>query len=266
MKGHAGRMVAVGLACAARLAGAEPLTIVAYNVESGGAQAATVALEIERIAGVDIWGFSELAGWPWLEVFERAAERGNQADFGTVLGTTGEYDAPDRDPDQLAFLYRKDRLELLGHRELHSINDWAHRSPLVAEFRLKEKNSTFLVVLNHLASGDAKLRIEQSWQLREWAFFRRPPVIMMGDFNYRWTIGKSDGEPPRGFDALTRGGVLTWVRPAPLTNTWCGGALTSVLDFIFVNAAARAWKGQSDVIESDCVKSNQTPLGKSKCS
>jgi len=254
---HTGWMAAVGLACAAQLAGAQPLTIVAYNVESGGAEVATVASEIEGIAGVDIWGFSELAGWSWLQAFERAAEQANSADYGSILGTTGEYDLPDRDPDQLALLYREDRLELLHHRELHSINDWAHRSPLVAEFRLKENGTTFLVVLNHLASGDTKLRIAQSWQLREWAFFRKQPVILVGDFNYRWTIGKSDSDPPRGFDALTRGAYLSWVRPSPLTHTWCGGAKTSVFDFTFVNAAARAWKGKSDVIESNCVKSSQ---------
>jgi endonuclease/exonuclease/phosphatase family metal-dependent hydrolase len=257
MKKCAGWIALVGLAAATRLAAAEPLTMIAYNVESGGAEAATVAQKIEAIEGVDLWGFSELAGWPWLEVFQRAAERGNHAEFGSVIGTTGDYDMPDRDPDNLALLYRKDRLELLGHRELHAINDWAHRSPLVAEFRIKESGTTFLVVLNHLASGDAKLRIQQSWQLREWAFFRKQPVIMIGDFNYRWRIGKSDDDPPRGYDALTRGSVMTWVRPSPLINTWCGGAPTSVFDFTFVNPLAQAWKGQSDVIESDCVKSSQ---------
>jgi endonuclease/exonuclease/phosphatase family metal-dependent hydrolase len=257
MNERAAWAAAIGLTFAAPLASAEGLTMVAYNVESGGAEAATVAREIETIEGVDIWGFSELAGWLWLESFARAAERGSDAPYKSLLGTTGVYDALDRDPDHLAFLYREDRLELLEHRELHAINDWAHRSPLVAKFRLKETGTTFLVVLNHLASGDAKLRVQQSWQLREWAFFRKTPVIMIGDFNYRWKIGKSDSDPPRGFDALTRGDVLTWIRPVPLINTWCGGAPTSVFDFIFVNAIARAWKGESDVIESDCVKSSR---------
>jgi endonuclease/exonuclease/phosphatase family metal-dependent hydrolase len=256
MKRNAKWVIWVGFACAARLAGAEPLTMIHYNVESGGAQAATVAWEIEQIPEVDLWGFSELAGWPWLTAFRSAAERVSQAEYGAVVGTTGEYDIPGRDPDQLAFLYRTDRLELLGYRELHAINDWAHRSPLVAEFKMKEGGATFLVVLNHLASGDTKLRIQQSWQLREWAFFRKQPVIMMGDFNYRWTIGKSDADPPRGYDAITRGGVMSWIRPEPLINTWCGGPPTSIFDFTFVNAKARAWQGQSDVIDANCVKSS----------
>jgi len=251
-------IAALGLACTAGLTGPETLTIVAYNVESGGAQAASIAREIEAIDDVDIWGFSELANQRWLEEFERAAEKAAGAPFGTILGTTGKSNLPNRDSDLLALLYREDKLEKRDQLELHRINDWAHRSPLVAEFRLKKAERTFAVVLNHLASGNAKLRVQQSRQLRDWASRRDEPTVMIGDFNYPWKIGVSGADPPQGFNELTRGGLLSWVRPAKLVHTWCGRAKDSILDFIFVNAAARSWNGKSDVIEVNCAKSSES--------
>jgi len=233
------------------------LTIVTYNVESGGARAATVAREIEALDGVDIWGFSELASQQWLEKFERAAEKASGAPFGSILGTTGRSNRPDRDSDLLALLYREDKLEKHDQRELHRINDWAHRSPLVGRFRLKKVERTFAVVLNHLASRNAALRVQQSQQLRNWASQRDEPTIVIGDFNYPWTIGASERDPPLGFNELTRDDVLSWVRPAELVHTWCGGALDSILDFVFVNAAARSWNGKSEVIELNCAKSSE---------
>jgi endonuclease/exonuclease/phosphatase family metal-dependent hydrolase len=250
-------IAAIGLACAVRLTSSETLTIVAYNVESGGAQAASIAREIEALDGVDIWGFSEIASPQWLEQFERAAEKASGAPFGAILGTTGESKLPNRDSDLLALLYREDKLEKREQRELHRINDWAHRSPLLAEFRLANTSTTFAVVLNHLASGNATLRLEQSRKLRTWASQRDEPIVMIGDFNYPWKIGVSDDDPPRGFGALTRGGVLSWVRPAELLHTWCGGAKNTILDFVFVNAAARRWNGKSDVIDASCEKSSE---------
>jgi endonuclease/exonuclease/phosphatase family metal-dependent hydrolase len=249
-------IAAVGLACAVRIAGSEALTIVAYNVESGSAQAASIAREIEAIDGVDIWGFSELASEQWLDEFERAAEKASGAPFGSILGTTGKPHRPDRDGDLLGLLYREDKLGKRNQRELHWINDGAHRSPLVAEFELEKTGRAFSVVLNHLASRNAELRFEQSRKLREWTSGRDEPIVMIGDFNYPWMIGSSDDVPPRGFEELTRDGVLSWVRPAALRHTWCGGSLDSVLDFVFVNAGARGWNGTSDVIALPCAKSS----------
>jgi endonuclease/exonuclease/phosphatase family metal-dependent hydrolase len=256
MRTLAGIFVAAIVTCCSTAMG-EELVMVAYNVESGEAQADSVAKEVEKLVGVDIWGFSELASYEWLETFEKAAEKQNGAAYGKIIGTTGDYDDPDREPDYLAFLYNEKKLDKLAVRQLHSMNDWSHRSPLVASFRLKSNNQEFLVVLNHLASGDEKLRMQQSWQLHEWAFFRSVPVVMLGDFNYRWKIGISELEPPRDYSALTHGGVLQWVRPDPLLYTWCGGALDSVFDFVFVNETATGWKGKADVIKTLCDKSDK---------
>jgi endonuclease/exonuclease/phosphatase family metal-dependent hydrolase len=250
-------LACAGVVCAAQLANGESLTIVSYNVESGGASAATVAAEIEKLPGVDVWGFSELASEAWLATFELAAEQASRAPFGTILGTTGKSTSVGRDADLLGVLYREDLLERLGQSELHSINDWGHRAPLVAEFRLHPTATRFLLVLNHLASKDAGLRLQQSHQLREWALFREAPLVMIGDFNYRWRIGESERDHPPGFDALTRDRVLQWVRPAKLRATWCGGKQDSVLDFAFVNAAANRWNPSADVIETACTKSSQ---------
>lgn len=249
-------LACVGLGCSAQLATGESLTIVAYNVESGGAAVATVAREVEKLRGVDIWAFSELAGNAWLAAFESAAERANQAPFAAILGTTGASSVPGRDGDLLGLLYREDLLEKLGHSELHSINDWGHRAPLVGEFRLSRTGTRFLLVVNHLASRDAGLRLAQSRQLREWALFRNEPLVMVGDFNYRWQIGRSDEDRPPGIDALTEGDVLRWLRPAKLLATWCGARRDTVLDYAFANAAARRWNPRSDVIESPCAKSD----------
>lgn len=233
------------------------LTIVAYNVESDGAEASTVAKEVEAIEDADIWGFSEVASRDWLEEFEAAAEKATGSDFGAILGTTGVYDDPDRSPDYLGLLYNSKRLERVGrHRELHSMNDWNHRSPLVARFRHVGGKAEFVIVLVHLASGDSELRMQQSWQLREWTFMRDVPVIMMGDFNYRWVIDESDDDPPQAYSALTAGGTLRWVRPKPLLNTWCGNS-RSVFDFFFVNEPALRWRGVADVIQAACKKSDK---------
>lgn len=256
-------MKRVILGCAwlfvAQTALAGELTLVAYNVESGGAKAATVAEAIKDVRGVDIWGFSELASYGWLETFEDAAEdAGGGADYEKIIGSTGEYEDPDREPDYLAFLYNTATVERLENRQLHAINDWKHRSPLAVHFRHKASGQEFVVVLNHLASGDQQLRMQQTWQLREWAFFRRTPVIMMGDFNYRWKIGESEVDPPRDYVALTSGDLLQWIKPSPMAHTWCGHDSRSVFDFFFVNEVASRWVAKAKVIETPCEKSDQT--------
>ena len=59
-----------------------------------------------------------------------------------------------------------------------------HRSPLMAKFRDKQSGVEFLLVLNHLARGNAELRQEQAKALRLWAVDQELSIIGIGDYNF----------------------------------------------------------------------------------
>lgn len=71
---------------------AEELTVIGYNVESGGADPVVVAQRIEAFEGYDIRGLSEVHSQSWADAFEAAAEFGEDADFAHILGSTGDAD------------------------------------------------------------------------------------------------------------------------------------------------------------------------------
>ncbi len=245
-----GAIVLLTLSTLAFPAAAQQLTVIGFNVESGGADPQVIAATIAPIDGTDIWGFSEVQNADWAEMFEEAAAIGENASFDQILGTTGR-------GDRLLIIYDEDRFEKLRHMELHHLNiDGTVRAPLVAHFREKATGTEFLFVVNHLARGDKRngtknRRHKQAQGLNEWARQQTLPVIAVGDYNFDWNLPNGDTDHDRGYDLLTAGSAFVWVRPPSLIPTLCSDRFTSVLDFVFVAGEAKNWMDSSEILFSN---------------
>ena len=87
---------------------AQRLTVVGWNIESGGATDAAVAARVRRFQGIDIWGLSEVGNDTTLQAFEVAAEHDEGgADYTRILSTTGC-------GDRLGIVFNATRLQLIG--------------------------------------------------------------------------------------------------------------------------------------------------------
>jgi hypothetical protein len=231
---------------------AQTVTLVSWNVESGGSDNQTIRQRMASFQGVDLWGLSEVASVSAAGVFETGAEDGEQANFDRIVSTTGG-------EDRLAIIFNANRFRLVRSQELMHINQGNHRAPLVAELQEVTTNRNFLFMVNHLARGDASLRRRQATQLNEWVRTQTLPVIAVGDYNFDWEVMGGDQNHDLGYDNMTNGGAWTWVRPATLIKSQCDPNFNSVLDFIFVNAAAQSWSGTTEILvaPNDC---NPSPL------
>ena len=236
------------LIAAGAAAQAGRLTVVNWNVESGGAQVGTITQRIRAFQGVDLWGFEEVLDSTWAQSFEVAAEVGENADFRRVLGTTGG-------EDRLLVLYNSARFDLLGTQELMQLNIGGHvRAPLIARLRDRQTGTEFLFMVNHLYRSNTQARRDQARGLNQWAQSQTLPVIAVGDYNFDWSVVGGDTQHDAGFDLMTQGGAFTWVRPATLVRSECAPQYDSVLDFAFVTAPARAWPATSEIVVApgDC--------------
>jgi hypothetical protein len=224
------------------------ITVVGWNIESGDAVVEVIAERVAAMDDVDIWGFSEVERTGADSILEAAAEDGEDADFRTIVGSTGAN-------DRLLIAYDHDRFELLGWEELHEINVGGRvRAPLVAHMRDRDSGTEFLFMVNHLYRSRPERRHVQSRMLNEWALGHDIPVIAVGDYNYDWEVVGGDVDRDRGFDLLTSDGVFTWVRPARLIRTQCSVVSTglcrydSVLDFVFIANVPETWRAESEII------------------
>jgi hypothetical protein len=220
---------------------AESLTVVGFNVESGGANLNVLASQIEELMDVDLWGFSEVQDSAWERRFREAAAVGENASFNSILGTTGG-------ADRLQIAYDSDRLELVRQLELHAINVGGNvRAPLVGEFRDKASGQRFLFMVNHLYRSSAERRHEQARMLNGWARIQTLPVIAVGDYNFDWSVTNGEADHDRGFDEMTADNVFAWVKPAAIIKTNCSPH-NSVLDFVFVSGTAQQWSSSSSIL------------------
>ena len=102
------------------------LNVIGWNLESGDID--VVANRIGSMQGIDIWGFSEVQSHTWIDPIEIAAEEGEDADYQSILGSTGG-------GDRLLIIYDADRFTLVSEEELDHINIGGNvRAPLVALF------------------------------------------------------------------------------------------------------------------------------------
>ncbi|WP_372364516.1 endonuclease/exonuclease/phosphatase family protein [Candidatus Uabimicrobium sp. HlEnr_7] len=223
----------------------EELCIISWNVESTGADAHVVAKRIADFQGYDIWGLSEVEGKSAAQLFEKAAGKGEEHKFDSILGSTG------RD-QRLLIVYNKSRLKMLESFELHEVNiNGRVRSPLVAKFYDRETEETFLFMVNHLYRSRWYYRHKQAKLLNNWASRQKIPVIAVGDYNFDWDISRGEKKHDRGFDYLTKDGVFNWVRPDELVKTQSHRFFNSVLDFIFTTIKSENYECEIIVESGD---------------
>lgn len=236
-------LLAQGTFAAPSATGSSNLTVMTWNVESGGALQTVVSQRIAEFGDVDIWGLSEVLAVD-AEAYEFAAEAGKGADFDSLLGTTGG-------ADRLMLLWDAERFELVDSGEMLTVGETG-RAPLWAQLRERSSGMEFIVMVNHLHRSNDGIRHRQATSLNEWATTQSLPVINVGDFNFDYEIDESKWDA--GYGNLTAGGVWKWVKPATLTTTQCSGwpcRYNSVLDFIFVAGPAQAWPATSEIIVRD---------------
>lgn len=239
-------------------ANAQQLTVASFNVESGDATTSRLRQDLRRVPASDVWGFSEVLNDSWGAAFEAELSSGGM-NYDRILGSTGG-------DDRLLIVYNATRLERIRHFELLGIGTGG-RAPLVAHLKLRDGGQEFLFMVNHLNRGNATRRHEQATLLNEWATTQTLPVIAVGDYNFDWNLPNGDTNHDLGYDNLTRGDVYRWVRPATLLKTQCDPNFNSVLDFVFVTGAAKAWPATSEIqfpetsyCQDDSQRSDHRPL------
>ncbi|MCP4411091.1 MAG: hypothetical protein GY808_00735, partial [Gammaproteobacteria bacterium] len=216
------------------IAHAQELEVIGYNVESGGADPDIVAQRIIEIDGCDIWGLSEVRNQGWANIFEVAAEDGENADFIQVLGTTGG-------ADKLLIIFNSNKFDLVDSEELHDINvSGTVRAPLVARLKIKSTGNEFYFMVNHLYRSKADKRHLQATLLNNWAESQQIPVIAVGDYNFDWSVTNGDTDHDDGYDNMIADSVFEWIRPTTLYKTQDSN-YNSILDFVFVSGDAKNW-------------------------
>jgi endonuclease/exonuclease/phosphatase family metal-dependent hydrolase len=226
---------------------AAPLAILAWNVESGGADPAVIARQLGELGRYDVYALSEVAPQD-INTFAQAC--GPQ--FASIHTETG-YD------DRLQIIFDGKRFELVRQQEMdryrdYSLNDGNHRSPLLAHLRDRQTGQEFQLVVNHLARGREEMRNAQAVGLREWARDQTLPTITVGDFNLDYDFRTRRGN--QAFIEMLRDNVWKWVEPAELVDTnWSDpdgdgqdNYPDSMLDFAFVAGPALDWKPVCQVI------------------
>jgi hypothetical protein len=225
---------------------AEQLTVMSWNVESGGADAVTISGQIAAFDGIDLWGFSEVNGDGDALLYENGAEVGESADFARVTGSTGG-------ADRLVVLYDDDRFDLLGSDELEEINVGGNvRASLVVTLAETASDLQFIFMVNHLYRSDESGRHTQASLLNQWAANQTLPIVATGDYNFDWDIATEAHD--LGYDLMTTNGVWEWIKPATLVTTQCSGwpcGFDSVLDFVFAAGEARDWQATSEIMVRD---------------
>ena len=229
------------------------LRILCWNVESEGTDPDIIAQQLSRLGPYHIFALSEVLRSD-LRRYADAIGHATGVRYHFVHSGTGH-------DDRLEIVFDTTRLILLESRELFQYGDtllndpdWKHRSPLVAKFRDRLSQKDFLLVVNHLARGDAGLRTVQATGLRKWAETQVLPVVAVGDFNFDYVFATEQGNA--AFQAFTQGDIWQWVRPKPLIDSnWSDRDEDgeddypgSILDFTFVGKGAKKWQPVSRVI------------------
>lgn len=152
--------------CFAASAGAASLECISWNVESGGADPAAISRQLTELPRADVYLLQEVSQQD-IGRYAAAIRRAHGKNYKYYLSSVGG-------GDRLAMVVDEDRVQIRSFSELfsfgdHTLNDWRHRSPLVAHLRCREDGTECLLVTVHLARGNAALREDQAAGLREWA-------------------------------------------------------------------------------------------------
>ncbi len=211
-------------------------TLVAWNLESGDSDDATLFRYVDERDDAALWGFSELhpGSAPALE----RALGGRRL----IVGSTGA-------DDRLALAIDERVFALLGSEELHDINALGRvRAPLVARTRHRESGREILFVVNHLYRSREAQRHWQAEALNRWARAQGDvAIIAVGDYNFDWAERDGARDHDRGYDLMTEGGVFRWAQPSHLVRTQCGSHYRSILDFVFLAGAAQRFAVETTI-------------------
>lgn len=228
----------------------KPISVLAWNLESGGNDPKVIAKQLSELKDYDVYCLSEVAA-SHFDTFEKAMPAG----FVAVNSKSGG-------GDRLQILFNSKRFELLEQKELmqhrqFELNNGTHRSPMCVRLKDKDSKVEFIVMVNHLARGNADLRTKQAIGLREWARDQSVAVINIGDFNLDYDFHTQRGND--AFPEMLRDNVYEWVKPIELIDTnWADrdgdgkdNYPDSMLDFAFVAGQAKNWKPACRVIVRD---------------
>lgn len=223
------------------------ISILAWNVESGGSNPQVIARQLKELGTNDIVCLSEVDPRNF-KLFQSAMGPA----FYAINGKTGQ-------ADSLQILYDSQKFEALQTDELetyrdHTLNNGTHRSPLYVRLCIRGTNKQFIVMVNHLARRNAELRKMQAIGLREWARDQSAPLVSIGDFNMDFDFRTERGND--AFPEMIRDNVWTWVRPVELIDTnWADRDRDgvddypeSMLDFAFVAGPAKTWSPECRVL------------------
>jgi len=228
---------------------ADDLSVLTWNVESGGSNPLLIGTQLERLGRFDIIALQEVSDQD-LESYTAELP----VSYKYIISKSGS-----SSNDHLMIIYNSVALTLSGFRELDAyagITITPHnykRSPLIAEFFHGETGETFLFVTVHLDRSDEEHRSLQSFVLREWVSDQRIPVILAGDFNFDYNfLEENPGNP--SFKIFTYQDSIRWLKPEKLIDTnysETAGQETypdSVLDFIFFANISDPGTSRSEII------------------
>ena len=187
---------------------AEPLHVISWNIESGGAETATIARQLTSLPKVDAYLLQEVSARD-MGRLAAAVRKAHGSQYKYYLSSLGG-------SDRLAIIIDEKKYQIRSFSELfsfgeHQLNNWRHRSPLVAHLERISDSQEFLLLTVHLARGNADLRTEQAQGLREWAKVQTIPVILAGDCNFDYDFQKQKGN--KAYAAFFAGDVWQEVVP-----------------------------------------------------
>ena len=210
-----------------------------WNVQSGENNPAVIAQQLQQLAGYDVYCLNEVSRRSF-PLYDAALP-----DHESVESESGR-------SDHMMILFDKGKFELLEKKELHQFNNGTHRSPMYVRLKDKKTRTELIVMTNHLARGDERLRQLQAAGLREWARDQPVGIINIGDFNMDYSFKKRRGNV--AFTEMLRDSIWNWIPPLPLVDTqWSDNYGKdrypySMLDFAFVAGPAKTWNPRCRVI------------------
>lgn len=238
--------------------------VATWNLESGDSQVEYLAKEIQKWAGIGLWGFSEVQNEQMLVAMSKSLNQANvAAKFAAILGTTGG-------ADRLAIAFDQNKFQILHSWEIEEVNvGRTLRAPLVGHLQELATGKEFLFVVNHFYRGrsnDEKRRQEQAIRLREWGKKQTLPIVSVGDFNFDCKLPELEICNP-AYGEMVADDVFAWLFPKNPMKTQCSQRYNSILDFVFVTGEAKSWAKESwilNVREEACMdnkyKSDHRPV------
>lgn len=216
--------------CTTSALSAEPIRILAWNIESGGSDTGVIINQLKTVMPeYDILALSEVPS----------------GDIGKIADALGwKHFAGSRGGEDRLMIAWSDRFEAGTQTEIRKVGDREmpggnNRSPLVVE--LKEANgNTFMVMNNHLTRGNESNRNLQAELLVEWARNTTTTVFAVGDYNMDYDFNTMKGNA--AFDLMQKDSIWKWIQPNELIDTnWADpdkdgmdNYPDSMLDFVFV--------------------------------